>query len=610
MKDQNLTTQYPVPTTSAKGGEFLIKEASPEEIFIPEELNEEQLMIKQMAKDFVDAEVFTKLDAIDEQEPGLVPSLLEKCGELGLLGVTIPEEYGGFAKDFNTGTCVTEIVGAAYSFSVAYSAHTGIGTLPILYFGTDYLKEKYIPGLASGKLKASYCLTEPGSGSDALAAKSTAELTADGKHYILNGQKVFITNASFADVFIVFAKIDGKDLPDGKAGFTGFVVDRNTLGFSVGPEEKKMGIKGSSTCQVYFENCKVPVENVLGEIGKGHLIAFNILNIGRIKLAMAAMGGNVRAINASIKYANEREQFGKPISSFGAIKYKLSEMLIRNEALKSAIWRTSNYIDDTKKMMLENGKSNAEANLKAAEEFAIECAMIKVIGSEVLDYCVDETVQIFGGNGFMEEYPAARGYRDARINRIFEGTNEINRLLSVDMLLKRVMKGQIDMMTPAMAVQKELMSIPDFNSDDESEFAAEEKAVRNMKKAFFMVAGAAVQKLMMQLKDEQEILMSAADMMNEIYLAESLLLRVKKLQAIKSSEDNNLYKDMVKIFFTDSVDRLNKAGKTAINAFAEGDELNMMLLGLKRFTKYENFNTTKARRRIADKMIEAEEYFF
>ncbi|MFN0274186.1 MAG: acyl-CoA dehydrogenase family protein [Chitinophagales bacterium] len=586
-----------------KGGEFLIKESTPEEIFIPEELNEEQLMIKQMAKDFVDTEVFTKLDAIDDHEPGLVPSLLEKCGDLGLLGVTIPEEYGGFAKDFNTGTCVTEIVGAAHAFSVAYSAHTGIGMLPILYFGSDYLKEKYLPGLSSGKLKASYCLTEPGSGSDALAAKSKAELSADGKNYILNGQKMWITNAGFADVFIVFAKIDGKD-------FTGFVVDRNTDGLSIGHEEKKMGIKGSSTCQVFFENCKVPVENVLGEIGKGHLIAFNILNIGRIKLAMAAMGGNVRAVNSSVQYANEREQFGKSISSFGAIKYKLSEMVIKNEALKSAIWRTSNYIDDAKKLMLEKGKSISEANLKAAEEFAIECAMLKVIGSEALDYCVDETVQIFGGYGFSEEYPAARGYRDARINRIFEGTNEINRLLSVDMLLKRVMKGQIDMMTPALAVQKELMSIPDFSSDEESEFAAEEKTVKNMKKAFFLVAGAAVQKLMMQLKDEQEILMSAADMMNEIYLAESLLLRVKKLQASKPAEEFTLYKDMAKIFFTDSVDRLNKAGKTAINAFAEGDELNMMLLGLKRFTKYESFNTTKARRRIADKVIEAGGYCF
>ncbi|MBC8045157.1 MAG: acyl-CoA dehydrogenase family protein [Fimbriimonadaceae bacterium] len=586
-----------------KGGEFLIRNSTPEEIFIPEELNEEQLMIKQMAKDFVDTEVFTKLDAIDEQEPGLVPSLLEKCGELGLLGVTIPEEYGGFAKDFNTGTCVTEIVGAAHAFSVAYSAHTGIGMLPILYFGNDYLKEKYLPGLTSGKLKASYCLTEPGSGSDALAAKTKAVLSDDGKYYSLNGQKMWITNAGFADIFIVFAKIDGKD-------FTGFVVERNTEGLSIGHEEKKMGIKGSSTCQVFFENCKVPAENILGEIGKGHLIAFNILNIGRIKLAMAAMGGNVRSIDSSVKYANERMQFNVPISSFGAIKYKLSEMVIRNEALKSAVWRTSNYIDDTKKILLEKGKTIAEANLAAAEEFAIECAMLKVTGSEALDYCVDEAVQIYGGYGFSEEYPVARGYRDARINRIFEGTNEINRLLSVDMLLKRVMKGQIDMMTPAMAVQKELMSIPDFNSDNESEFAAEEKAIKNIKKAFFMVAGAAVQKFMMKLKDEQEILMCAADMMNEIYLAESLLLRVKKLQHIKSAQDFSSYKVILKVFFTDSVDRLHKSGKTAITSFAEGDELNMMLLGLKRFTKYEFTNTTALRRTIANKLIEAGGYCF
>ncbi len=586
-----------------KGGEFLIKDATPQDIFTPEELNDEQLMIKQMTKDFVDTEVLPNLDRIDDHEPGLMPSLLTKAGEIGILGLPIPEQYGGFSKDFNTISVVTEMTGTAHAFSVAYGAQSGIGTLPILYFGTEAQKQKYLPGLASGKLHASYCLTEPGSGSDALAAKTTAVLSADGKNYLLNGQKMWITNAGFADIFTVFAKIDGDK-------FTAFIVEKGAPGFTIGVEEKKMGIKGSSTCQIFFENTPVPVENVLGEIGKGHLIAFNILNIGRYKLCVGVLGGAKALIDISVKYANERIQFNVPISSFGAIKYKLSEQAVRTFAALSATYRTSDYIDKKEKELLAKGVSFEKALLGAAEEFAIECAMLKVIGSEVLDFVVDECVQIHGGNGYSEEYPAARSYRDARINRIFEGTNEINRLLTVDMLLKRVMKGQLDMMGPAMAVQKELMAIPDFGSGDEGLYAAEEKAIKNMKKAFFMVAGAAVQKLMMQLKDEQEILMCAADMMNEIYVAESMLLRVKKLSENRGEDATSIYRDMLKIYFTDSVDRLNKAGKTAIAAFASGDELRMMLLGLKRFTKYDIVNTTELRRRVADKMIEEGNYCF
>lgn len=590
-------------TIVIKGGEFLIKDATPQDIFIPEELNEEQLMIKQMTKDFVDTEVLPNLDRIDAHEEGLMASLLTKAGEIGILGLPIPEQYGGFNKDFNTISVVTEMTGTAHAFSVAYGAQSGIGTLPILYFGTEAQKQKYLPGLASGKLHASYCLTEPGSGSDALAAKSKAELSADGKHYILNGQKMWITNAGFADIFTVFAKVDGDK-------FTAFIVERNTPGFTIGAEEKKMGIKGSSTCQIFFENMHIPVENVLGEIGKGHLIAFNILNIGRYKLCVGVLGGAKELTDISVKYANERMQFNVPIASFGAIKYKMSEQAIRVFAALSATYRTSDYIDKKEKELMEQGVGFEKALLGAAEEYAIECAMLKVIGSEVLDYVVDECVQIYGGNGYSEEYPAARSYRDARINRIFEGTNEINRLLTVDMLLKRVMKGQLDMMGPAMAVQKELMAIPDFGSEEEGLFSAEEKTLKNMKKAFFMVAGAAVQKLMMKLKDEQEILMCAADMMNEIYVSESLLLRVKKLTELRGESETTIYRDILKVFFTDSVDRLNKAGKTAIAAFTEGDEQKMMLLGLKRFSKYEISNTTAARRRIADKMIEANGYCF
>ena len=586
---------------NTKGGAFLISQTKPEDVFIPEELNEEQLMIRQMALEFVDNEVFTRLDAIDAQEEGLVPRLLEQAGELGLLGVSIPEAYGGFAKDFNTGTVVTEIIGAAHSYSVAYSAHTGIGTLPILYFGTEAQKEKYLPGLASGQLKASYCLTEPGSGSDALAAKTKAVLNAEGTHYIIDGQKMWITNAGFADVFIVFAKIDGKD-------FTAFIIDRNTPGLSIGAEEHKMGIKGSSTCQVFFEQCAVPKENILGEIGKGHIIAFNILNIGRYKLSAAAMGGCKRSLDNAIRYANERQQFGKAISSFGAIQYKLSEMAIRTFALESANWRVSNYIDVTKKSMIDAGNTNAEASLGAAEEFAIECAMLKVAGSEALDYVVDEGVQIYGGYGFSEEYPLARAYRDARINRIFEGTNEINRLLTVDMMLKRAMKGQLDMMTPAMAVQKELMGIPELGDGSTEPYAAELKAIANMKKVVLMVAGAAVQKLMMQLKDEQEILMAVADMTIDLFMAESALLRVMKLDALGKKSDDGVQDAMLQVLFTDAMDRVNKSGKTAIMSFATGDEQRMMLLGLKRFTKYAPVNTTAARRTIAAQLIAGNKY--
>lgn len=582
--------------TTIKGGEFLIKESQPEDIFIPEELNEEQLMIKQMTKEFVETQVLPNLDRIDAHEEGLMAGLLEKAGEIGILGLPIPEQYGGFNKDFNTISVVTEETGAAHAFSVAYGAQSGIGTLPILYFGTEAQKQKYLPGLAAGKIHASYCLTEPGSGSDALAAKTKAVLSEDGKNYILNGQKMWITNAGFADIYIVFAKIDGDK-------FTGFIVERNAPGFTIGAEEKKMGIKGSSTCQIFFENTPVPVENVLGEIGKGHLIAFNILNIGRYKLCIGVLGGSKSLINISVKYANERMQFNVPISSFGAIQYKLSEQAIRTFAALSATYRTSDYIDKKEKELMAAGAGFEKALLGAAEEYAIECAILKVLGSEVLDYVVDECVQIHGGNGFSEEYPAARSYRDARINRIFEGTNEINRLLTVDMLLKRALKGKLDLMTPAMSVQKELMSVPDFNSEEEGLFSTEVKTIRNFKKAILMIAGAAVQKLMMQLEKEQEILMNVADMLIDLYAAESMLLRVQKLYMMKGETEAAIYGDMLKVYMTDIADKLNKNGKTAISSFSDGDEMRMMLLGLKRFTKYELTNTKDARRRIAAKMI-------
>jgi alkylation response protein AidB-like acyl-CoA dehydrogenase len=513
-----------------------------------------------------------------------------------LLGASIPEEFGGLGKDFITSTLVNEGLGGGYSFSVAVAAHTGIGTLPILYFGTEEQKKKYIPKLATGEWKGAYGLTEPNSGSDALGAKTAAVLSADGKHYILNGQKCWITNGGFADVYTVFAKIDGDK-------FSAFIVERGFEGFTQGAEEHKMGIKGSSTVQLYFQDCKVPVENLLGEVGKGHIIAFNILNIGRLKLCAAAVGGSKMALNGVIEYAKTREQFKTAIANFGAIKYKLAESAIRIFASESALYRTSKWIDDKELELAAAGKPFNEALLGAAEEYAVECAILKVNGSEVLDYVVDEGVQVFGGNGFSDEYMISRAYRDSRINRIYEGTNEINRLLTVDMILKRAMKGKLDLMGPSMAVSKELMSIPEFGNDDESIFAAEKKAIVNMKKAILMVAGAAVQKLMMKISDEQEILMNIADMAIETFTAESTLLRVAKMVDKKGEAASQVYIDMMRNCLNDAVDKTNKAGKEAINGFAEGDELRMMLLGLKRFTKAAPFNSKDARRRIADRLI-------
>lgn len=593
-----------VKTNALKGGEFIVKESKAEDVFIREELSEEQRMIADMCKDFIETEIDPNLDRIDAMEDGLMVSLLDKAGELGLLGMAIPEEYGGFGKDVNTNTVVTELMGGAHSFAVALSAHTGIGTLPILYYGTPAQKQKYLPGLATGELKASYCLTEPGSGSDALGAKTKAVLNSEGTHYILNGVKMWITNAGFADVYVVFAKIDGDK-------FTGFIVDRDTPGLSLGAEEKKLGIKGSSTRQVFLQDAKVPVENLLGEIGKGHKIAFNILNIGRYKLAAAAVGGAKRAATTSVKYANERNQFNTPIASFGAIQYKLAEQAIRIFAAESITYRTSDLIEKKEQELLAGGASHNEALLAAAEEYAIECAILKFVGSEVLDYVVDETVQIHGGYGFSEEYPAARAYRDSRINRIFEGTNEINRLLTVDMLVRKAMGGKVDLMTPAMAVQKELMSVPSFSSDDNGElFAAEKKAIANAKKAILMTAGAAFQKLMQKLKEEQEVVMDIADMIAYVFTAESALLRAEKIQTLKGEAEAELYVAMARVYLSDALEQVNIHGKHALAAFTEGDEQRIMLMGLKRYTKFETVNTKVLRRQIAAKIIDANQYPF
>lgn len=589
-----------------KGGEFLIRETTAQEVFIPEEFNEEQRMIVQTCRDFLKQEVYPLLNEIDSQkDPKLMPALLDKAGELGLLGTSVPQELGGFGMDFNTTMLVAETLGAGYSFAVAISAHTGIGTLPILYYGNEAQKKKYIPNLASGKWKASYCLTEPDSGSDANSGKTKATLTPDGKHYLINGQKMWITNGGFADIFVVFAKIDNDK------NLSAFIVEKSFGGITMNEEEKKMGIKGSSTRQIFFNDCKVPVENLLSERENGFKIAVNILNIGRIKLGVAAVGGSKMSVSAATRYAKERKQFGTPIANFGAIKHKIAEVSTRIFASESAHYRASQNIEDAYHAFVASGMDSAQARLKSLEEFAIECAILKVHGSEVLDFAVDEGVQIYGGMVFSAEGPMDRAYRDARINRIFEGTNEINRLLTIDMLLKRAMKGTLDLTTPAMAVQKELMAIPDFGaSDDSAVFAKEKKALANLKKAGLMVSGAAVQKFMMKLSDEQEVLMNLADMLIEGYVAESCLLRVEKMISIRGEKACAMEKDMAMIYLHSAMEKAAWAGKQAIYAFAEGDELRLMLLGLKRFTKIEPFNLKEARRRVANYVIEKGEYPF
>lgn len=589
-----------------KGGEFLIRETKAQEVFIPEEFSEEQKMIEQQCKDFLDKEVYPRLDEIDSMKDArLMPSLLDKAGELGLLATSVPTEYGGFGMDFNTTMLVAEVIGAGHSVAVALSAHTGIGTLPILYYGNEVQKQKYLPKLATGEWKAAYCLTEPDSGSDANSGKTKAMPTPDGKHYVINGQKMWITNGGFADVFIVFAKIENDK------NLSAFIVEKSFGGITMNEEERKMGIKGSSTRQIFFNDCKVPAENLLSERENGFKIAVNILNIGRIKLAVAAVGGSKKTISTAVNYAKERKQFGTAISNFGGIKHKIAEMVTRVYASEAACYRAGQNIDDAYSALVASGMDASKAKLKSLEDFAIECAIMKVHGSEVLDFVVDEGVQIYGGMGFSAEGPMDRAYRDARINRIFEGTNEINRMLTIDMLMKRAMKGQLDLMTPAMAVQKELMSIPDFGaSDDEGLFIKEKKVIHNLKKAGLMIAGAAVQKFMMKLSEEQEILMNLADMMIEVYAAESTLLRVEKLASIRGESNVKIEKEMALIYLYHAADKIASCGREAIFAFAEGDELRLMLLGLKRFTKIDPYNLKAARRVVADYVIDKGQYPF
>jgi alkylation response protein AidB-like acyl-CoA dehydrogenase len=591
-------------TSALKGGEFLIKETEAQSIFIPEQWNEEQKMIAQSCTDFLAQEVWPNLDKIDAQEEGLTVKLMNKAADLGLLGLNVPEQYGGFEKDFVTGMLATEILGQGYSFAVSISAHTGIGTLPILYYGTEAQKKKYLPKLVNGEWKACYCLTEPGSGSDANSGKTKAVLSADGKYYLLNGQKMWITNGGFADVFTVFAKIDNDE------NLSAFIVEKSFGGITLNPEEHKMGIKGSSTRQVFFNDCKVPVENLLSERQNGFKIAVNILNIGRVKLGAAAIGASKKISEKSIQYANERNQFGRPISKYGAIRYKLAEQATRIYAVESAVYRASQNIEDAMNSLIAGGMEHGKAILKGVEQFAPEAAILKVAGSEVLNYVVDEGVQIYGGMGYSADAPMDRAYRDSRINRIFEGTNEINRMLIVDMMLKRAMKGELDLMGPATKIAGELMSIPDLGGEDTTLFSVEKKYLKNFKKAVLMVAGSAAQKLMMELAKEQEVLMNIADMLIDLYVSESVQLRVEKLVSMHGEASCKEQIDIMRVYINDAADRINKNGKEAINSYSSGDEQRMMLMGLKRFTKTEPFNAKEARRRVAEKLISENKYCY
>ncbi|MDI9336927.1 MAG: acyl-CoA dehydrogenase family protein [Alphaproteobacteria bacterium] len=583
--------------SNPKGLEWLITTSSFEDVFIPEEFNEEHLQIKDLATQFLQKEVVPNFDKIECKEDNIMANILKKAGDVGLLGSAVPEEFEGLGKDFVTTSIINESLGAGYSFSVAYAAHTGIGTLPILFFGTENQKQKYVPKLASGQLMGAYGLTEPTSGSDALSAKTTAVLSADKKHYILNGQKCWITNGGFADIYTVFAKIDGTK-------FTAFIIERGMPGFTQGLEEHKMGIKGSSTVQLYFQDCLVPVENVLGDIGRGHIIAFNILNIGRLKLCIATLGAAKGAAKESAQYANTRQQFKLPLATFGAIKFKISEMVIKIWMIESLSYRIAHNVDIKEKQFIQDGKTFNEASLGAAEEFAVECSIAKVAGSEMLNYVVDEGVQIHGGNGFSDEYLISRAYRDSRINRIFEGTNEINRLLIFDMIIKRALAGKIDLLTAAKKIQNDLLGIPDFSIKNQIDlFENLKNTLENYKKAILLVAGAATQKLNEKIATEQELIMNISDMIIETYICESGLLRLLKLNS-KKTVDIQIENRIVETYFYDVSFKIAKYGQDAINIFASGDEQKMMLLALKRFTKCDPINPKESRRIIAKDFLQ------
>ncbi|MFN2261368.1 MAG: acyl-CoA dehydrogenase family protein [Psychroflexus sp.] len=591
-----------------RGGQFIVKETKAEDIFTPEDFSEEQIMMRDSVKEFVDREIWAKKEEFEKKNYALTEEVMRKAGKQGFLGVAVPEEYEGMGMDFVSTMLVCDYIsGATGSFSTAFGAHTGIGTLPITLYGTEEQKQKYIPKLASGEWFGAYCLTEPGAGSDANSGKTKAVLSEDGSHYKITGQKMWISNAGFCDLFIVFARIeDDKNI-------TGFIVEKDLEnGISLGEEEKKLGIHSSSTRQVFFEDTKVPAENLLGERNGGFKIAMNALNVGRIKLAAACLDAQRRVIDSAVKYANDRVQFKTPISKFGAIRSKIAEMSTAAYVGESASYRAAKNIEDRINFRKESGNSHQEAELKGVEEFAIECSILKVAVSEDIQECSDEGIQIYGGMGFSADTPMESAWRDARIARIYEGTNEINRMLAVGMLVKKAMKGHVDLLGPAKEVEDELTGIPSFDTPDYSELLAEEKAMlRKLKKAFLMVAGSAAQKYGEDLEEHQQLLLASADILIEIYMAESALLRAEK-NAKRFGEDKQKEQiAMAKLNLYHAVDKVNLKGKEAIVSFAEGDEQKMMLMGLKRYTKYENYpNVVELRNTIANKVTEENTYPF
>jgi len=591
-----------------RGGQFLVKETKCENVFTPEDFSEEQIMMRDTVKEFVDKEIWPNKDRFEKKDYKFTEECMRKAGELGLLGVAVPEAYGGLGMGFVSTMLVCDYIsGATGSFSTAFGAHTGIGTMPITLYGTEEQKKKYVPKLASGEWFGAYCLTEPGAGSDANSGKTKAVLSEDGTHYKITGQKMWISNAGFCSVFIVFARIgDDKNI-------TGFIVENDpSNGITMNEEEHKLGIRASSTRQVFFADTKVPVENMLAGQGEGFKIAMNALNVGRIKLAAACLDAQRRTISASVKYANERLQFNVPISSFGAIRSKLATMAANAYVGESASYRAAKGVEDRIIAREAEGSTHQEAELKGVEEFAIECSILKVAVSEDIQNCADEGIQIFGGMGFSEDTPMESAWRDARIARIYEGTNEINRMLSVGMLVKKAMKGHVDLLGPAMKVAEELMGIPDFETPDYSELFAEEKElIGKLKKSFLMVAGAAVQKYGPDLEAHQQLLMAASDMLIEIYMAESGILRTEKLAKAKGAENVKEQIAMAQLYLYNAVDIITQKGKEGIASFAEGDEQRMMLMGLRRFTKYVNMpNVVALREVIASKLVEENSYCF
>ncbi len=585
-----------------KSGEFLVSETAANDTFIPEEFNEEQRMIAQTCRDFLDAEVYPNLPAVEKSDRELMKSLLKKSGELGLMGISVPEEYGGFGQSFVTQMLVAETTGAGYSFSVAYMAHCGIGTLPIMYYGNEDQRQRYVTKLATGELLGAYCLTEPGAGSDANSGKTNARLSEDGKHYIINGQKMWITNAGFADSLVVFAKIDNDRV------LSAFIVERNFPGVVIGPDEHKMGIKGSSTAQIFFNDVKVPVENLLGKRGEGFRIALSILHMGRLKLGANVIGAAKKAINDSVKYANERKQFGVVISTFGAIKYKLAEQVIRLFASESAVYRVSSDIDRMMEKLKSECGDKGRAAIEAISHYAVEAAILKVVGSEMLDYVADEAVQIHGGMGYSAEMDVERGYRDSRINRIFEGTNEINRLLVSDTAMKRAMKGDFDLFGEAVKLFNNLDTIDEGKKDGETYFEEKRRYLRNFKKLILVCMHGAMQEFGKNLVNEQEVMNNITEMMMETYLSESLALRIEKLEGMKGS--SQVYRDILDVNIYDTASIVRKSAADAIYSFANEEIAQKLINASERLSHVKGLNVKEARRRIAEKLIGDNAYKF